>query len=93
MQPVVIDEYGVTRFKKNAIVRWLLDTGGKNLNQIALQHFPREDEEQFAQLIGYSVAGACDLSYMSDRVCNAALAESEALARRKRRATQRGSRP
>jgi hypothetical protein len=77
MQPVIVDEHGIHRFKENKIVSWLLDVRGpKSLNDIALQGFPREDEEQFAQLIGYSVSGACDLSYMSADVCNAAFKES-----------------
>ena len=72
IQPLVVDENGTTRFKKNAIVEYLLDNGRIDLNQIARQDFSREDREQFAQLIGYSWSGAHDLGYMSDEVLDAA---------------------
>jgi hypothetical protein len=82
MQPVVVDSSGIHRFKQNAIVRYMYDAGTRaklfDANTLAMHQpeFTREDHEQLAQLIGYSVSGACDLSYMSDAVCNAALAES-----------------
>lgn len=72
IQPLIEDEHGVIRFKPNAIVQHLLDNGGIDLNQIAVLDFSREDHEQFAQLIGYSWSGACDLSYMTDEVLDAA---------------------
>lgn len=68
MQPVVYDgprRTGVIRFKTNAIVEYLLHNGGINLNHLALLPFDREDREQFAQLIGYSVSGYGELSYVS----------------------------
>jgi hypothetical protein len=40
MQPLVLDEEGVIRFKKNAVVRFLLDAGSFNLNQIWRMSFP-----------------------------------------------------
>jgi hypothetical protein len=66
MQPIVIADDGVVRFQRNAIVRFLLDNGGFDLNQLTLKGFPEEDWEQFAQLIGYSVDGFADLSYASE---------------------------
>ena len=54
IQPIITDEHGVTRFKENAIVRYLLDRGGINLNDLAILSFSQDDQEQFAQLIGYS---------------------------------------
>lgn len=96
MQPVIVAKDGIHRFKPNAIVQYMLEEGTRanhfSLNTFAT-HFPefsREDHEQLAQLIGYSVSGACDLSYMSDAVCNAALAESNrlVLARSKTRAAK-----
>lgn len=66
IQPLVKDKHGTTRFKANAIVRHLLDTGSCDMNQIALLPFSDEDREQFAQLIGYSLCGFGDLSYVSD---------------------------
>ena len=72
IQPIVKDEHGVVRFKRNAIVCHLLDHGGIDLNAIACMDFSREDREQFAQLIGYSHSGAHDLSYVSSEVLAAA---------------------
>lgn len=66
VQPLVYDEHGVLRFKKNAIVRFLLDAGTYDLNKLTLMDFSDEDWEQFAQLIGYSVSGFSDLSYVSE---------------------------
>ncbi|MBL3825110.1 MULTISPECIES: hypothetical protein [unclassified Marinobacter] len=54
------------RFVKNEIVEWLLDNGGLDMNDIAVQNFSQEDREHFAQLIGYSVSGWGELSYVSD---------------------------
>ena len=66
MQPVIKDDRGVLRFRENAIVRHLLDHGGIDLNKLALLKFSQADREQFAQLIGYSVSGYHELSYVSD---------------------------
>ena len=65
MQPIVLDKDGVVRFKRNEIVRFLLDAGPYDLNKLALMPFSDEDREQLAQLIGYSVSGFGDLSYVS----------------------------
>ena len=72
IQPLERDKHGVIRFKENAIVRTLLDTGKLNLNDLAVMKFSKEDWEQFAQLIGYSLSGYGDLSYVSDETWNAA---------------------
>lgn len=66
VQPLENDNYGVLRFKQNAIVCFLLDAGPFDMNQIARMPFNDEDREQFAQLIGYSLSGFCDLRYVSD---------------------------
>lgn len=68
------------RFVQNEVVRWLLDNGGKDMNDIAVQGFPQEDLEQFAQLIGYSLNGFGDLSYVSDDTYSAAEKMNEGLA-------------
>ncbi|MNR31726.1 hypothetical protein D3C85_1492550 [compost metagenome] len=60
------------RFKENAIVRHLLDNGGIDLNQLARLDFSREDREQFAQLIGYSLSGFGELGYVRDTTYAAA---------------------
>jgi hypothetical protein len=63
-QPIYVDELGVARFRENPIVRWLLDAGPFDLNQIAmLPNISHEERAQFAQLIGYSVCGYGDLPY------------------------------
>ena len=72
VQPLVEDEYGVIRFKENKIVQYLLDKGPIDMNHLALEGFSQEDEEQFAQLIGYSLSGFGDLSYVSDETYNRA---------------------
>jgi hypothetical protein len=69
IQPVEDDGTGVLRFKANEIVRHLLDFGrehGCGLNELAGMPFTDEDRQQLAQLIGYSLSGYRDLSYVSD---------------------------
>lgn len=65
-QPVILASDGRIRFKPNAIVQHLLDCGGLDMNHLACQDFSDEDRQQFAQLIGYSVSGYSELSYVSD---------------------------
>lgn len=85
MQPLVRDEHGTIRFQANAIVRYLLDeaTAGRrcSMNDLARhQHlFSADDREQFAQLIGYSVSGYGDLSYVRDESYDAAHAAAQEL--------------
>ena len=70
MQPIGPDEFGKLRFKENQIVRMLLDRSRDglktDLNDIACMDFPQEDRQQFAQLIGYSLSGYSELSYVDD---------------------------
>lgn len=65
-QPLSKDEHGTIRFKANKIVRHLLDHGGHDMNKLSMMNFSQEDREQFAQLIGYSLSGFGELSYVSD---------------------------
>jgi hypothetical protein len=58
IQPLVLDEHGVIRFKSNAVVRYLLDHGGIDLNRLVTITWEPGDWEQFQQLIGYSHSGA-----------------------------------
>lgn len=51
--------------------------GTLDLCKLAVMDFPQEDREQFAQLMGYSVAGYHELSYVSDE----SAAEASKLAR------------
>ncbi len=79
MQPLHKDDGGVIRFEANKIVRVLLDTGKLDLNDLARMDFSQEDQEQFAQLIGYSLSGFGELSYVRDETYEAAEAEAETL--------------
>lgn len=82
MQPLYRDVNGAPRFRENSIVRHLLDkarTHGIDLNYLSTQNFPKEDWEQFAQLIGYSLSGWGDLSYVSDEAYEKASKAAEAL--------------
>lgn len=65
-QPIVTDDDGVRRFKQNKIIGWLFDRGHIDLNRISFEEFPPEDAAQLAQLLGYSVCGFGELSYVSD---------------------------
>lgn len=76
VQEVVIDEEGRPRFVENRLVRHLADAYG--LNELTARFRDRtgehrEDWEQLAQLIGYSVQGFGDLSYVSDETYNEAM--------------------
>lgn len=77
IQPLAPDERGTVRFKPNAIVRWLLDDGPFDMNQIAMKRFSVEDQEQFAQLIGYSLSGFSELNYVRDETYGTAEKMSE----------------
>lgn len=72
MQEIILDQNATIRFKANEIVRYILDNGGIDLNQLAILEFSQEDREQFAQLIGYSISGYHELSYVSDESAEAA---------------------
>ncbi len=88
MQPIDFDEHGVIRFKQNAIIAWLFETGKLNLNEIAIMTsrgmFPVEDEVQIAQLLGYSVSGFGDLSYVPSEVVAEADAQADKLSNSKK---------
>lgn len=75
MQSVILDEDGTARFKANKIVEYLQSWAtlrGMDMNALAIMPFDREDREQFAQLIGYSVSGFGELSYASDEAVDKA---------------------
>jgi len=90
MQPIGFDESGTVRFKKNAIVRALLDEGAIGMNQIVIRMnqkggFSKEDYTQFIQLIGYSVSGAGELSAFDRKL----IAQADAEASKVRKATEK----
>lgn len=72
IQPLKTDKHSVVRFKENAIVSHLLENGGFDMNDLAVMDFSQQDREQFAQLIGYSLSGFGELSYVSDATYEAA---------------------
>lgn len=71
-QPIGWDDHKVVRFKENKIVSWMLDMGRSgqkfDLNDIVMKYHTEEfslgDLVQLDQLIGYSVSGFGDLSYI-----------------------------
>ncbi len=76
IQPLYKTDTGTVRFKANAIVQHLLDHGGIDLNKLACMKFSNEDRQQLAQLIGYSLGGYGELSYVDDDAYYAAEAMS-----------------
>lgn len=68
LQPIELIK-GTPRFKRNAIVDFLAKD---KLNELAAMDFSNEDQEQLAQLIGYSLSGFSELSYVSDEAYEAA---------------------
>lgn len=81
IQPIFTNERGTLRFKANPIVRYLLDNGGIDLNQIAALAangmFTNADQEQFAMLIGYSLSGFGELNFVSNETYKAAAKMAE----------------
>lgn len=77
IQPLYSAEFDIIRFKPNKIVQYLLDNGPFDMNHLACQEFDAEDEEQFAQLIGYSLSGFGDLDYVSDETFDRAVSMAD----------------
>jgi hypothetical protein len=69
IQPIVVDQDGVPRFQGNAIVQYLLAFArnhGCGLNELAeIPGFRPDDWQQLAQLLGYSLDGYGELSYVT----------------------------
>jgi len=78
IQPLAKDVHGTLRFKANVLVNALLEHGqstGLGLNELARKFDTQEhsdDWQQLAQLIGYSLSGFGELSYVSDDAYGAA---------------------
>lgn len=69
IQPLEIDKHGSLRFKENHIVNDILEFSsrfGFGFNEIAIREYSKEDRQQFAQLIGYSLGGYGELSYVDE---------------------------
>lgn len=56
----------VVAHAKRLVSRNPVHAGRLDLNALAMMKFPQEDREQFAQLMGYSICGYHELSYVSD---------------------------
>jgi hypothetical protein len=88
MQPVEKNSDGVIRFKPNKIAQFLLGWSsdhGMSLNDLARLPFDDEEREHFAQLIGYSVSGFGELSYVSKQAIAEADAKADEILKRKKR--------
>ncbi len=82
MQPIIVDEYGTYRFKANAIVNKLQEvasSAGYDLHAACRDNYSDEEWMQLAQLIGYSITGYSELSYVSDESYSRALSAAPAL--------------
>lgn len=80
MQPMFVDLDGRARFRANKLVQHLLNNGPFTLNKLCeVSDVPREDWEQLAMLIGYSLGGFGELSYVSDEAYNMAEVEAARL--------------
>jgi len=66
VQPLHKEADGTIKFKQNDIVLFLLNAGPFDMNQLALMPWSHEDRIQFLQLIGYSLSGFGELSYVTD---------------------------
>lgn len=66
-QPLVLID-GAAYFKSNAIVKYLLESNAIGLCELAMMPFSDEDHRQLAQLIGYSVSGYGELSYVPHKM-------------------------
>lgn len=69
MQPISTDELGVARFERNLIIDWLC-TEKSNMNEVAIyaaeNGIDEKYQQQVAQLVGYSISGYGNLSYVND---------------------------
>jgi len=85
MQPVVVAVQNgrpVVRFKANALVRRMTDETRDLLDRVAgWDDISIEDHEQFHQLLGYSVSGYGDLSFVRPETIEKADAMAEAALR------------
>lgn len=82
MQPMCLDPHGVVRFKENRIVSALYEHSRKHgygLNETAQGDFTADEHMQLAQLIGYSLSGYGELSYVTDEAYEQARATAERL--------------
>ena len=89
MQPIGWDETEkVIRFKKNKIVRFLLNEGPFDLNQLSRMNsdgmFDEGDYTHLMQLIGYSVSGYGELSTSPEDIVKRADIIASQISKRRR---------
>ena len=85
MQPIYLDEHGVVRFKCNEIIKKLVRDKTIDLSEIDFAAFPTPDVEQFFQLLGYSVSGYGDISFVRPETIAAADAKADELLERSKK--------
>lgn len=86
LQPLYIDKHKVVRFRENKVLEALREAAaqrGFTLNDLAVMDLPREDWQQFAQLIGYSLSGYSELSYVTDKAYERAAKAAPKIPRRR----------
>lgn len=66
LQPFVRDHDGRLHFRKNAIVKWLVDQVPGQLNTLNKMPFSDEDWAQLLQLLGYSPCSFGESPRVSD---------------------------
>lgn len=74
IQPIAND-----RFVPNRIVVALLESSTLDMNKLAMMDFTQQERIQFAQLIGYSLNGFAELSYVDDETYEAAVKTGEGI--------------
>jgi len=79
MQPIVKDDDGTPRFRKNAIVAYLFRHGPLKMTEIVDLPFTIEDFAQFLQLIGYTTCGFGEYECIPDDIVAEVQAAVEAL--------------
>lgn len=79
MQPIEVAQDGIIRFKVNKIVEFLQETHKNNLCDLRAMNFSQDDWTQFCQLIGYSVCGFCDLSFVDETIKDRAWEDAKLL--------------
>jgi hypothetical protein len=72
MQPLYLSANGNIRFRENVLVKYLIQHGNIDLDDLREVDCPQEDREQLAQLVGYSLDGYGKLSYVTDETYDVA---------------------
>lgn len=85
MRKIEIDPDGQPRFQRNAIVSWLVHTDRVDLNEIIATHaWPIKDQEEFWQMLGYSVSAFGNLTFVRPKTTKKADRRTRKLLRKHR---------